>query len=175
MKAIIATLILGIGVFSCTPLEIKKQAQYERIAWLDMCQLLIDEDVGYACNRLMLPLVAYEEMEPTLHGWYDGGDTIYINESLRGTDLSNVLMHEGIHYVHVQHGIILLPGTAKAVCWSENEAWRLTGIFYNEDNSRWWRSYPYCWQFYGSTQYLRDLGFVYNEIETIIDGIIFED
>lgn len=175
MKAIIAALILTIGLLACGVSSVKKQNIIEQRAWLDMCQLLIDEEVGYACNRLMMPLVVYEEMEPGLLGWYDGGDTIYINADLRSTQLFEVLMHEGVHYVHVQHGIIIVPGPAIQVCWSENEAWTLTGIFYNEDNSKWWRAYPYCWQFYGDTQYLRDLGWVFNEVTDIMDDIIFED
>lgn len=175
MKYFIATLILVVGLLGCGLTKIQKQAQYESIAWLDMCQLLTEEAVGYKCNRLMPPLVAYEEMEPGLLGWYDGSDTIHISVELRGVDLSEVLIHEGVHYVHVQHGIINIPGSAKEVCWSENEAWTLTGIFYNEDNSLWWRAYPHCWQYYADTKYLRRVGFIYNEIESIMDGIIFED
>ena len=148
MKAAIATLILFIGLLvpGCTILETNehKQARNESFAWLEMCQLLEDE-TDYRCNRLMAPLVEYEKMRPGLWGYYEGGATIFINSELEGTDLTDVLMHEGIHYVHVMHQFIEVPGPAEQVCWSENEAWTLTGLYWNEDNSRWWRAYPHCW------------------------------
>lgn len=176
MKAFIVSMILLIGLLlGCSSLEFNKQAQVENLAWLDMCQLLIDEEVGYACGRLMQPEVVYETMRDGLLGYYEGGNTIYINDTLQSTEKFEVLMHEGIHYVHVQLGIIEVPGPAQQVCWSENEAWTLTGSFYNEDNSNWWRAYPYCWQYYADNQYLKDLGWLYNEVNDIVDGIIFED
>ena len=141
-------------------------------AWLDMCQLLIDEAVDYKCNRLMPPLVVYEPMRDGLQGYYDGSDTIYISSKLIGTDLFDVLIHEGIHYVHVQHGIVDLPGPAEKICWSENEAWRLTGLYWNEDNSNWWVSYPHCWQYYATSQQMREYGIVWNWINEIVDGIM---
>ena len=114
-------------------------------------------------------------MRDGLNGYYDGGDTIFINSKLEGVPMIEVLMHEGIHYVHVQHQFIRVPGPAEEVCWSENEAWTLTGLYYNEDNSRWWRAYPHCWQYYGSSAEIREIGYIYNTINDIIDGIIFED
>jgi hypothetical protein len=84
-------------------------------------------------------------------------------------------MHEGIHYVHVQHLIIKVPGPAEEVCWSEDHAWTLTGIYFGEDNSQWWRAYPHCWQWYADTDKLNILGQQYNDINDAVDGIIFED
>lgn len=178
MKQLIAVLVLVIGIFGCSTLEEKKeQARWtvESAAWLDMCQLLIDEEVGYHCGRLMPPLVVYEEMDDGLYGWYEGTEYIYINSSLTGTDLFDVLMHEGIHYVHVQLQIVALPGPTVDACWSENEAWTLTGSFWNEDNSDWWRAYPHCWPYYADQQSLREYGEVWNWINGIIDGIVWEN
>ena len=178
MKQMIAVLILIVGIFGCTSLETKQeQARQvtEQAAWLDMCQLLIDEDTGYHCARLMAPLVVYEEMREGLHGYYDGSDTIYINIKLEGTDLFDVLMHEGIHYVHVQLQMLEVPGPAIEICWSENEAWMLTGAYWNEDNSNWWRAYPHCWPYYADTQELRDLGVLWIIINDLVDGIIWEN
>jgi len=175
MKKFIATLIVFVGIFGCASLEEQqreKQTLTETRAWLDMCQLLIDEHVGYECRRLMPPLVHYQSMRDGLHGFYDGSDTIYINSELEDDSLFDVLMHEGIHYVHVQHGIIPLPGPAKAICWSENEAWLLTGRYWKKDHSKWWRAYPHCWEFYANTQEMREYGIVWNWINEIVDGIM---
>jgi hypothetical protein len=178
VRKLIATALLVFGLLGCVTNETKQeQARFatEQFAWLEMCQLLIDEDAGYHCARLMPPLVVYEEMRDGLHGYYEGGDIIYINEKLSGNRLTDVLMHEGVHYVHVQIQMIEVPGPAIAVCWSENEAWTLTGLYWNEDNSRWWRAYPHCWEFYADTQQLREYGYVYNIITDIVDGIIWEN
>ena len=172
MKALIATLILTIGLLGCVTTK-QKQAQVEQAAWLNMCQLLIDEGVGYHCARLKLPLTVYEPMRAGLSGYYNGGDTIFINSALVGWEVDEVLMHEQIHYVHVQLQMIPVPGPADQICWSENEAWTLTGTYYGIDNSKWWRAYPHCWAYYGDTQKLRDIGYIYNQITDIIDGIIF--
>lgn len=176
MKAIISAVLTGLFLLGCAHSETteEKQARLESATWLDMCQLLIDE-ADYECRRLLPPLVVYEEMSDSLYGYYDGSDTIYINISLKGKDLFDVLMHEGIHYVHVQHGIIEIPGYAEPICWSENEAWMLTGIYFGEDNSNWWRWYPHCWQFYGNTQEVRDLGKVWNDIHELIEDWIWEN
>lgn len=175
MKAIIAVLFLLIpmGCVTVETLE-QKQARMESYAWTEMCGLL-EAETDYSCTRLMPPLVVYEPMRDGLHGYYDGSDTIFINDSLRGTELMEVLMHEGIHYVHVMHLFIPVPGPAEAVCWSENEAWTLTGIYYNEDNSNWWRAYPHCWPYYADTQELIELGIIWNIINDAIDGIIWEN
>lgn len=175
MKTLIATLIVVIGLLGCGNLGLNKQAQVEQLAWLATCQLLLDEAVGYECHRLMPPIVGYEEMDEDYLGRYSGGDTIWINSDLTRTELFSTLMHEMIHYIHVHQGILEVPGPALEVCWSENEAWVLTGIYYNEDNSLWWQMYPHCWQYYGDSRYLRDVGYIYNEINDIVDGIIFED
>jgi len=176
MKKLIALLIVTVGLLSCGTFETKghKQARLETFAWLEMCQLLIDE-TDYECMRLLPPVVVYEPMRDGLHGYYNGTETIYINDKLKGDEQQDVLMHEAVHYVHVQHQFIPIPGPAELVCWSENEAWTLSGIYWGVDNSKWWQSYPHCWQWYGGSQYLRDIGFIFNGIEDIIDGIIFED
>jgi len=84
-------------------------------------------------------------------------------------------MHEGVHYVHVQQEIIEIPNYSKLVCWSENEAWTLTGIYWGKDNSKWWRNYPHCWKYYADSAQVRYWGEIWNQINDIVDGIIWEN
>jgi len=175
MKALIAALILILGL-GCVSLESRsdKQARMETFAWLEMCQLLEDE-ADYQCMRLMPPLVVYERMHWSLDGYYDGSDTIHVNQILRGTNLTDTLMHEAIHYVHVQMQIIPIPGPPELVCASEDEAFTLTGLYWNEDNSNWWKDYPHCWEWYADDKNVRAVGQSYNTIIEIIDIIILEN
>ena len=170
MKSLIAIImIIGFAAtFGCATTG-TKQAQLETTAWTDMCRLLVAEENSYECHRIMPPLVEYEKMRKGLYGYYDGSDTIYIREGLNPSDTLATLFHEMIHYLHVQASIIPIPGPAEQVCWSENEAWYFEGIYSNKDNSGWWRSYPHCWEFYGDTQYARDMGNIFNEINEIMD------
>ena len=172
-KLIIAT-IMVVGLFGCTTWEMRnKQAQAD-FAWVEMCDLLEDK-AKYQCMRLKQPVIVFEEMPEGTLGYYLGEEFLYVSDALRGEEIIEIIMHEGIHYVHKQHQIINIPGYAKEVCWSENEAWGLTGIYFRDDNSKWWKAYPYCWQYYADSKYLKDVGELYNRLSDIMNGITFED
>ena len=177
MKAMIASAILVFGILGCTTLgerQAQEQAIIEQMSWLDTCQLLIDY-ADYHCARLMPPYVIYEDMRDGLYGYYDGSDTIYVSNELTRVETFETLIHETIHYVHVQLQLIEVPGYSEPICWSENEAWMLTGIYYNENNDNWWRAYPHCWQYYANTQDLQDLGVIWSWINDIVDDYIWEN
>jgi len=171
MKKYITALIVAVGLFGCGTTQYK-QAQLPEIAWRDMCSLLETESVVYQCMRVMPPNVVYEEMRDGLYGYYDGSDTVFINKDLSQRDKLRTLIHEDIHYLHTQLQIIVIPGPAVQVCWSENEAWTLEGIYSGHDNSNWWTSYPHCWEWYATDQYLRELGALYNAVNDLVEDII---
>jgi len=176
MKGLIASFILLVGIFGCaTTGENYKQEQLNGVAWAITCDLLENEGIGYLCMRMMPPMVHYEKMRPGLYGYYDGGPMIYVNSELNQQKTINVLIHEQVHYIHVQLQILSIPGPAREVCWSENEAWKIEGLYSGQDNSLWWKYYPHCWEWYAETQYQRDVGFVYNTVNDIIDQIILEN
>lgn len=156
-KALIAASIL----FACTAsaavdVEQTYLRSYDKyFTWSWACQLVRDSDTG-SCVGLLAPKVQYEEMRYGLRGYYDAGDTIFINRQLRkGVDVRATLIHEMIHYIHVQNGTIPLPGPAKEVCWSENEAFTLVDLWLvtigrpDKQRGDWWGAYPYCWNYYG--------------------------
>lgn len=133
-------------------------------AWSETCQL-IEEERDYTCAGVAMPKVKYESMRPGLYGYYDGGDTVYVNRDLARNDRLTTLIHEMIHFVHVQQEMIPIPGPAVEVCWSENEAWLLEGIYSGKDNTNWWISYTHCWPYYDPEweAWVRDWFFGYIE------------
>jgi hypothetical protein len=65
------------------------------------------------------------------------------------------MIHEMIHYLHVQEGIINIPGYAPELCWSENEAFTLVDIWWEwigkpekKRGPNWWKPYTHCWPYY---------------------------
>ncbi len=176
MKTLIAFFILVGGIFGCaTTGDNYKQEQLNGVAWAITCDLLENEGIGYLCMRMMPPMVTYEKMRPGLQGYYGGGPMIYVNSELNQRKTIHVLIHEQVHYIHTQLQILEIPGPTKEVCWSENEAWYIEGLYSGEDNSRWWIYYPHCWEFYADSQYQRNVGLVYNEINDLVDLLILEN
>ena len=173
MRKLLISIVLVVGLLGCSTLGYK-QAQLADVAWSEMCTLLETEEIGYLCKRVQPPLVVYEIMRPGLMGYYDGGDTVYIRQGLSFDEQLEVLIHEDVHYLHAQLQIVEIPGPAIEVCWSENEAWYIEGLWSGTDNSKWWRQYPYCWEWYADEQYLMELGSLYNIINGLVDNIIFE-
>ena len=138
-----AALLLLTACASFEPAELTPELR----AWDAMCRL-VETERDYQCGGIVPPKVVYEKMRAGLYGYYDGGDTIYINADLGVEDAFSTLIHEDIHYLHVMLEMIPIPGPAELVCWSENEAWTLEGIYSDSDNSMWWMSYPHCWPYY---------------------------
>jgi hypothetical protein len=173
MKYLLTTVILVAGILGCATTQYK-QAELPEVAWRDMCALLETEAVFYQCMRVMPPLVEYEKMRDGLSGYYEGGDTVFINKNLSQEDQLRTLIHEQIHYLHVQLQMIVVPGYPEPICWSENEAWTLEGIYSGKDNSKWWIAYPYCWEFYADDTNMQELGALLNAITEIMDDYINE-
>ncbi len=171
MRKLLISIVLVVGLLGCSTLG-HKQAQLPDTAWREMCTLLETEEIGYLCKRVQPPEVVYEVMEGGLMGYYDGGDTIYVRKGLSVRDTMEVLIHEDVHYLHAQLQIVEIPGPAIEVCWSENEAWYIEGLWSGNDNSKWWRVYPYCWEWYADEQYIRDLGVLYNFVNEKVDEIM---
>lgn len=142
MKRLLAAAVLLL-LPACVSTPISPETQ----SWIDTCKLVADRR-EYSCGTIAPPKVIYQEMREGLYGYYDGGDTVFVNEALNAVDRNRTLIHEMIHYLHVELEMIRVPGPAKEVCWSENEAWTLEGIYSGEDNSKWWYSYPHCYKYY---------------------------
>lgn len=138
-----AALVVVTLLSSCSLLKPKTPEEY---GWETMCRL-VDREYGYSCKGIELPKVVYEPMEGGLQGWYGGGDTVHVREGLPLEDRMATLIHEYVHYLHVQLDMLIVPGPAREICWSESEAWHITELVTGKDTSNWWRAYPHCWQF----------------------------
>lgn len=129
----------------------EKQRQRERFqAMIDAC-LYTD----YLCVDIKTPKVVYEWMRPTLYGYYNGGDTIFINSRISGWDRRETLMHESVHYIQTKIGGAVVPGPAKDICAMEEEAFATVDQWYKDWNQHnrvvgpnWWRPYSHCHQWY---------------------------
>jgi hypothetical protein len=110
-------------------------------------------------------------MRRGLYGYYEGGDVVFVNSRLVGGLMYGTLFHEYIHYLHVKLEMIEIPGYAEEVCWSEDQAFRLEGIWSGDDNSDWWKAYTHCWPYYGTEDY-RNAYIVIEMIQNWVDGVI---
>lgn len=138
------------GLASCTrtdPLELG-------------CTIYEAHEQAEVCDLVEMPNIVYEEMRQGLQGYYPGGDTLYVNEDLRGREKIAVIIHELVHYLDVMWGGLPIPGPASLVCASEDKAWFLEGIYWGmvgeQDKVRldWWKSYPHCWPYYAPQQFM---------------------
>ena len=141
--------ILTTALFSGVSFEIYTRHQLEVSAWSAMCQILVDEKAHYLCGGITRPPVSYIEMDNA--GQYRGLGTIEIHRDIAKDVLEGVLVHEFVHYVHQQVGEIEIPGTDKEICWSENSAFYVQGVFDGNNYKNWWVDYRYCWPFFGVT------------------------
>jgi hypothetical protein len=135
--------VIAMVIAACISGPVPKETR----AWIEMCDV-VSENTEYSCGGVTPPKVVYENMRPGLYGYYDGSDTVYVNSALGDHDTLATIIHEMIHYLHVQNKQIPIPGPAKLICWSENEAWTLEGLWSGTDNSYWWVAYPHCWRYY---------------------------
>lgn len=126
--------------------------------WSETCKLYSDYAEMEMCENVEEPKIVYEKMRQGLMGYYDGGDTIYVNEELKGKDRFATILHEMVHYIDAAHGLPV-PGPASLICKSEDTAWFLEGVWWGlqgqPDKARpdWWKSYPHCWQWYAPQQF----------------------
>ena len=141
--------ILAVALIGFIGLQAADRHQIEVSSWSAMCQILVDEKADYLCGGVTRPPVSYIEIDNW--GQYRGEGTIEMHRSLSGDRLATVLVHEFVHYVHQQVGEIEIPGTDKEICWSENSAFYVQGVFDGNDYKNWWLDYRYCWPFFGVT------------------------
>jgi hypothetical protein len=104
--------------------------------------------MAYSCAGIKPPKVEFRKLSAGQLGRYTGGDTIFIGLGNRGIVNYYTAIHEMIHYVHAKSGQVEIPGSHGEICWSESEAFALTGILTGRDNSNWWLSYNHCHKFY---------------------------
>lgn len=137
--------------FGLITLETEENYREKYKAWFQACDYS-----PYTCLGVIPPKVVSKPMRYGLLGYYDGGDTVYINLTLRNQELNEVLMHEMIHYLQHVVGGLPVPGPARLICAAEKEAFALTDQWLTdhgyEDLTRgptWWRAYDHCWRFYG--------------------------
>jgi hypothetical protein len=145
-------IILGISIWGLSACEAEDP-------WQATCMLYeAYEDDDSVCDDIAPPKIIYEDMRDGLQGYYDGGDTIYVNEDLKGNDKFATIIHEMVHYLDVMWGGLPIPGPALLVCGSEDKAWFIEGVWWGiqgvPENARpdWWKSYPHCWEFYAPTE-----------------------
>lgn len=160
VRVIVAAFILAFGVNSPQHVtedeynminEVLHNRSFDRYqAWINACLY-----TRYTCSGVQIPAVTYEKMEDDHLGYYDGGDTVFINSRLRGILRKEVLMHEFIHYLQTKVGGLEVPGAAAPICAAEEEAFTIVdqwlvdiGQTYYVIGPLWWVAYPHCWRFY---------------------------
>ncbi len=131
-------------------LQIEENYAAKYKAWFQACDY-----TDYSCIGIKVPKVVSEHMRYGLLGYYDGGDTVYVNRTLKGQRLNEVLMHEMIHYLQVQAGGLIVPGPAKEICEAENEAFTQVDKWLVDHGYAdlvagplWWRPYGHCYQWF---------------------------
>jgi hypothetical protein len=112
-----------------------------------------------ACDQLDAPKIVYEEMRDGLMGYYDAGDTIFVNSETEGDFRTSVLIHEMVHYIDKLWLDMQVPGPAVEICKSEDKAWFIEGVWWgligrpDEARTDWWKSYPHCWEWYAPRRF----------------------
>ena len=123
--------------------------QLEVSAWSTLCQIIVDEGFNYNCGDVTRPSAKYTELPEGFDGQYFGGGTVLISIKTQAMGREGALIHEFLHYLHEQLGIITIPDEPKEICWSEQEAWWVQQYFEEQDYSNWWANYRKCWPYYG--------------------------
>lgn len=142
-------LLIGCVLMLAACASLLPSRSMEEVAWAEMCSLA-GQLYGYRCDGITPPLVTYESMRDGLYGYYEGGDTVFVSTNITPEEKMGTLIHEMVHYLHVQLGLVEVPGPAGLICKSEEEAWELEGIWSGTDNSGWWRPYTHCWKWYAN-------------------------
>jgi hypothetical protein len=130
-----------------------RQLRVKYLAWNLVCFDLRDVD----CTGVAVPKVLKfkpNPLRPGLMGYYDGSDTVYIRDNIRGPALEEVLAHEMSHYLDVRTLGIRVPGPAKEICFSEKRAWAVSDAYWlrygrpsKVVGSKWANWYKHCTQF----------------------------
>ncbi len=127
--------------------------------WLDVC---LDYRSEVTCGDIEAPKVERVPLREGLNGYYDGGDTVYINRNLRGWERDATIAHEMSHYLDTQLGMNPEMPVKRSdlegvfgLCMSEKRAWAVTDKYWKrygawkkqEIGARWVRWYSHCRQF----------------------------
>lgn len=153
LLGIAAALICSTGVAQTITVEDYRLMEDKYEAWNLLCFELRDVD----CTGIPVPNVERQEMAKNLAGYYDGSDTVFINEKLRGLQRLEVLAHEMSHYIDVQTMGLKVPvyngdiEGIKGLCFSEKRAWAVSDNFWKQyKNNRmqvgakWVKWYDHC-------------------------------
>lgn len=149
--AILATVGLGASA-NATNWEAEYLDQYARYtSWTVACEL-----TPYSCIGVEVPKVVRVKMRKGLLGYYDGGDSVFINiDLMNGIQTKEVLVHEMIHYLQAKVGGLKVPGPAEPICRAEEEAFTLVDKWLLEIGYKnmvvgpnWWYPYQHCWPYY---------------------------
>jgi len=118
-----------------------------------LCFELRDIDCGATPAPKVLTFKT-NPFRPGLQGYYDGGDTIFIRNNLRGKHREEVLAHEMSHYLDAEILGMEIPGKALPICFSEKRAWAVSDAYWTKYNhprkvvgSKWTKWYKHCTPF----------------------------
>ena len=150
MKHSFAVLFFTVTMVGCST-SLNYHQRLSEAMWQMVCRIVAQEKLAYSCGSIQPPLIRIELLEEGIMGRFDGDKTIIFTRGVSQAKKRRILFHESIHYLHSELGLIVVPGPAIKICWSENEAWRLEGIYSGLNNSRWWEAYSYCWKWYHSS------------------------
>jgi hypothetical protein len=103
-------------------------------AWNMLCLEFTEER---SCAGITPPNIKRVSMREGLRGYYDGGDTVYINRELYGIQKEATIVHEMSHYLDTRLGLNPempvkrsdTPNVYK-LCVSEKRAWDLTDRYW---------------------------------------------
>ena len=122
------------------PVDVNALSVIQKIryrAWMELCgEYYRNED----CSDMEVPEIAKfrpNPLRPGLAGYYDGSDTVYIRNDLRGAEREEVILHEMSHYLDVQLNLTVVPGPALDICFSEKRAWRISDLFWYKQGYSW--------------------------------------
>ncbi len=98
-------------------------------AWNALCMDYRPE----SCEGIAVPKVEIKGMPGNLRGYYEGGNTVFVNRKLRGDEREATMFHEMSHYLDTKLGLnpkmpVLRIETEKVylLCVSEKRAWDAT-------------------------------------------------
>lgn len=161
LKAVLAGVILA---FICTsPIQAGEQIDFSKSvmkyrAWNALC---LDYTPARSCAGIKPPRIKYESMREGLRGYYEGGDTVYVNKNLRGYQREATTFHEMSHYLDTKLGLnpdmpVRRSDTEGVfgLCMSEKRAWDATDKWWKTRlrgkkavNGDWVKWYDHCRQF----------------------------
>lgn len=149
MRKLIAVMLILMGTTAASAGDYRT-SKLRFDMWLEVCLT-----GPYSCDGVKVPKVKRTSMEDGLYGYYDGGDTVYINRKLWANQKRATLYHEMLHYLQKQVGGLIVPGPAEQICHAEAEAFEYTDKWWvrigNPSKQRgdtWWRPYRHCHKYY---------------------------